>query len=111
MKSREISRSKIGPFSLACTDPYIGIGWEYQSRVGGGGDETSTEAKLPGAKSLADETSWGQNETSGGILDGKIVIYFTHYKVNVRQTLEWIKEAFRKPWFATIAIFESRTCI
>ena len=26
MKSREI-----GPFSLACTDPYIGIGWEYQS--------------------------------------------------------------------------------
>ena len=33
MKSREISRSKIGPFSLACTDPYIGIGWEYQSTV------------------------------------------------------------------------------
>ena len=33
MKSREISRSKIGPFSLACTDPYIGIGWEYQSRL------------------------------------------------------------------------------
>ena len=33
MKSREISRSKIGPFSLACTDPYIGIGWEYQSRA------------------------------------------------------------------------------
>ena len=32
MKSREISRSKIGPFSLACTDPYIGIGWENQSR-------------------------------------------------------------------------------
>ena len=32
MKSREISRSKIGPFSLACTDPYIGIGWEYQSK-------------------------------------------------------------------------------
>ena len=31
MKSREISRSKIGPFSSACTDPYIGIGWEYQS--------------------------------------------------------------------------------
>ena len=31
MKSREISRSKIGPFSLACTDSYIGIGWEYQS--------------------------------------------------------------------------------
>ena len=31
MKSREISRSKIGPFSLACTDPYIDIGWEYQS--------------------------------------------------------------------------------
>ena len=31
MKSREISRSKIGPFSLACTDPYLGIGWEYQS--------------------------------------------------------------------------------
>ena len=28
MKSREISRSKIGPFSLACTDPYVGIGWE-----------------------------------------------------------------------------------
>ena len=33
MKSREISRSKIGPFSLACTDPYISIGWEYQSTV------------------------------------------------------------------------------
>ena len=33
MKSREISRSKIGPFSLACTDPYIGIGWEYQSNL------------------------------------------------------------------------------
>ena len=32
MKSRETSRSKIGPFSLACTDPYIGIGWEYQSK-------------------------------------------------------------------------------
>ena len=32
MKSRGISRSKIGPFSLACTDPYIGIGWEYQSK-------------------------------------------------------------------------------
>ena len=31
MKSHEISRSKIGPFSLACSDPYIGIGWEYQS--------------------------------------------------------------------------------
>ena len=31
MKSREISRSKIGPFSLACTDPYRGIGWESQS--------------------------------------------------------------------------------
>ena len=32
MKSREISRSKIGPFSLAYTDPYIGKGWEYQSK-------------------------------------------------------------------------------
>ena len=32
MKSREISRSKIGPFSLACTDPYRGIGWEHQSK-------------------------------------------------------------------------------
>ena len=32
MKSCEVSRSKIGPFSLACTDAYIGIGWEYQSR-------------------------------------------------------------------------------
>ena len=32
MKPREISGSKIGPFSLACTDPYIGIGWEYQSK-------------------------------------------------------------------------------
>ena len=31
MKSREISGSKIGPFLLACTDPYIGIGWENQS--------------------------------------------------------------------------------
>ena len=35
MKSREISRSKIGPFSLACTDPYLGIGWEYQSTFSG----------------------------------------------------------------------------
>ena len=35
MKSREISRSKIGPFALACTDPYIGIGWEYQSNCYG----------------------------------------------------------------------------
>ena len=26
MKSHEISRSRIGPFSLACTDPYIGTG-------------------------------------------------------------------------------------
>ena len=34
MKSREISRSKFGPFSLACTDPYIGIGREYQSVTG-----------------------------------------------------------------------------
>ena len=33
MKAREISRSKIGLFSLACTDPYIGIGWEYQSHI------------------------------------------------------------------------------
>ena len=33
MKSREISQSKIGPFSLACTDPYIGIGWECQSSL------------------------------------------------------------------------------
>ena len=33
MKSREMSRSKIGPFSLACTDSYIGIGWEYQSNT------------------------------------------------------------------------------
>ena len=32
MKSREISRSKIGPFSLASNDPYIGIRWEYQSK-------------------------------------------------------------------------------
>ena len=31
MKSRKISRSKIGPFSLTCTDPHIGIGWENQS--------------------------------------------------------------------------------
>ena len=37
MKSREISRSKIkiGPFSLACTYPYIhvGIGWKYQPNL------------------------------------------------------------------------------
>ena len=32
MKSREILRSKIGPFSLHFfTDPYIGIGWGNQS--------------------------------------------------------------------------------
>ena len=35
MKSREISRSKIEPFPLACTDPYTGIGWEYQSSRSG----------------------------------------------------------------------------
>ena len=35
MKSREISRSKIGPFSLACTDPYISIGWENQPILNG----------------------------------------------------------------------------
>ena len=45
MKSREISRSKIGPFSLVCTDPYIGIGWEYQSSPKYQG------AKRPGPKS------------------------------------------------------------
>ena len=33
MKSREITRFKIGSFSLACTDPYIGIGWVYQSKL------------------------------------------------------------------------------
>ena len=41
MKSREISvqnltvksQCKIWPFSLACTNPYLGIGWEYQSMV------------------------------------------------------------------------------
>ena len=33
LKSREISRSRSGPFSLACTDPYTGIlGREDQSR-------------------------------------------------------------------------------
>ena len=31
MKSCEISESKIGPFSLACNDPYTGIGREKQS--------------------------------------------------------------------------------
>ena len=34
MKSPEISRFKIGPFSLACNDPYIGIWWENQSSFG-----------------------------------------------------------------------------
>ena len=46
----------------------------------------------------------GQKETIIGlvlgettrILDGKIVTCFTHYK-HVRQMLELIKEAFRKP--------------
>ena len=33
MKSRTISRSKTGLFSLAYTNPYVGIGWEYQSTV------------------------------------------------------------------------------
>ena len=33
MKSCEISQSKNGPFSLACTDPYIGR--EYQSNSSG----------------------------------------------------------------------------
>ena len=32
LKSREISRSKTGPFSLACTDPYTGIVWENHSK-------------------------------------------------------------------------------
>ena len=47
MKSREISRSKIGPFSLACNDPYIGIGWEYQSKLPG---PKCQGAKRPGPK-------------------------------------------------------------
>ena len=34
MTQREISRSKIGPFSLTCTDSYIGIGREYESIEG-----------------------------------------------------------------------------
>ena len=33
MKSREISWSKIRPFSLACTDPYISIGLAYQYTI------------------------------------------------------------------------------
>ena len=52
MKSREISRSKIGPFSLACTDPYIGIGWEYQSKVRSGYSPGGRASKnyLPGRR-------------------------------------------------------------
>ena len=46
MKSREISRSKIGPFSLACTDPYIGIGWEYQSRTSVGTETDRNRLQL-----------------------------------------------------------------
>ena len=46
MTSREISRSKIGPFSLACTDPYMGIGWEYQSRISTGERHKSTTRGL-----------------------------------------------------------------
>ena len=57
---------------------------------------------------LAEEMIW--KETTR-ILDGKIVTCFTHYKVNLKQTLELVEEAFRKPYFATIAISESRTCI
>ena len=41
------------------------------------------------------------------ILDGKVVTCFTHYKINLKQTLK-IEEAFRKLWFTTKAIAESR---
>ena len=51
--------------------------------------------KRPGGKSrLAEDVVWGETTR---ILDGKIVTCFTHYKVSVRQTLELIKVAFRKP--------------
>ena len=59
--------------------------------------------------------AWGQKETSGGNglgrndSNGKTVTCFTHYNVNLRQTLELIEEAFCKPWLATIAIAECRT--
>ena len=59
------------------------------------GGEKSTVARRPGAKRfganrpgckmiLAEEMIWGEKTR---ILDGKIVTCFTHYKVNVRQTL------------------------
>ena len=52
MKSREISRSKIGPFSLACTDPYIGIGWEYQYNLSAReGIKSGTNVRKPEPKS------------------------------------------------------------
>ena len=58
------------------------------------------------AKRLWGETSWGKMILAEGndlviwsettrILDGKIVTCFTHYKVNLRQPLELVKEAFR----------------
>ena len=42
--SCEISRSKIGPFSLTCTDRYIGIGCENQSR--GSSDSAKSTANV-----------------------------------------------------------------
>ena len=86
------------------------------------GGEISTEAKRPGTnrpggkRRLADRllqmTSFyatlsnlsicarslnGLGRNDSRILDGKIVTCFTHYKVNLRQTLELIDEAFHKP--------------
>ena len=57
---------------------------------GRGGGEIATEAKRLGAKRpgdkrrLAEEMIW--DETTR-ILDGKIAKCFTHYKINLRQTL------------------------
>ena len=69
-------------------------------------------------ETFSGEMSWGQNEMrlaqemiwgeTTRILYNKIVMCFTHYKINFRQTLELIEDAFRNPWFATIAIAESR---
>ena len=51
-------------------------------------------AKRPGGKMiLAEELIWGETTL---ILDGKIVTCFTHYKVNLRQTLKLVDEAFCK---------------
>ena len=67
---------------------------------GGGGRGIATEAKRPRAKRPGGKRRLAEEMVLGGttlILDGKIIMCFTHYKINLRQTLELIEDAFRKP--------------